>query len=496
METILKIRRLCLVDKLSISEVARRFQLSRNTVSKYLSDDSPPSYHQAKPRHRPRLGPFCDQLTLWLEQDLKRPKREQRTATALFQGLQDEGYEGAYDSVSRFVKVFREKAPSLSKAFVPLSFAPGEAYQFDWSLEVVELGGVTQKIKVAHFRMSYSRKCFVVAYHRESMEMLLDAHVRALEFFGGVPSKVIIDNPKTMVSTIGTGKERKFNLRFLSMMNHYLIEPVACTPAAGWEKGQVENQVSNIRQWLFTPKANFSDLAELNEWLHMRCEQLDARNHPIFKDKTIGEVFVEDLSQCRPAMAPFDGYVEKLLKVSPSCLINYDRNRYSVPAQYVGKLVSLHAYADRLSIIAEDKVVAQHPRSFERDQSIFDAWHYVPVLMRKPGALRNGTPFKDWDLPPAILKIKAHYLKQTGGDRDFVELLLMIQRYDLESVNIACELALEEGTGQLSTILNILHRLLEPQTPKTLNAVNYPHVKALPKADCQRYDGLIEGATY
>lgn len=491
METVLKVRRLCLVEGQSISEVARQFHLSRNTVRKYLRQSSPPTYNQAQPRQQPQLDAFKDQLTTWIEYDLKRPKRERRTAMRLFECLQCEGYEGAYDSVVRFVRAYRQSPTQPCDAFVPLSFDPGEAYQFDWSMEVVDLGGVTQKIKVAHFRMSYSRKSFVVAYPRETLEMVLDAHIRALAFFKGIPRKVIIDNPKTMVRAIGVGKARQFNARFLSMMNHYLIEPVACTPAAGWEKGQIENQVLSIRQWFFTPKPRFKDMAALNEWLYMRCNSLGQRTHPIYKEKTIDEVFKEELPQCRPAMAPFDGYCEKVLKVSSSCLISYDRNRYSVPARYAGKPVSLRAYADRLKVIADHQVIAEHQRHFTRDQAIFEPWHYVPILQRKPGALRNGAPFKDWDLPQALQRIKTRYLKYPGGDREFVELLLMVQRYDLDSVNAACELALEQGTGHLPIVLNILHRLTEQQQPKSLNVVNYPCIQILPEANCQRYDRLI-----
>ncbi len=280
METALKVRRLCLVEGQSISEVARRFHLSRNTVRKYLHHSTPPTYSQAQPRQQPQLDAYKDQLITWIEYDLKRPKRERRTAMRLFECLQQVGYEGAYDSVVRFVRAFRQSPGHSSDAFIPLSFDPGEAYQFDWSMEVVDLGGVTQKIKLAHFRMSYSRKCFVVAYPRETLEMVLDAHIRALAFYKGIPRKVIIDNPKTMVRSIGVGKARQFNIRFLSMMNHYLIEPGACTPAAGWEKGQVENQVSSIRQWLFTPKPRFKDMEALNQWLTMRCETLGQRTHP------------------------------------------------------------------------------------------------------------------------------------------------------------------------------------------------------------------------
>jgi transposase len=410
----------------------------------------------------------------------------------LFEDLQREGYRGAYDSVVRFVRVLRQAPDRPSDAYIPLSFDPGEAYQFDWSHEMVELGGVPQKIKVAHFRLSYSRKLFVVAYPRESLEMVLDAHMRALAFFQGIPRKVIIDNPRTMVKAIGVGKGREFNTRFLSMMNHYLIEPVACTPAAGWEKGQVENQVSSIRQWLFTPKPRFKDMAALNDWLLMRCHDLGARRHPIFKDKTIDEVYRNDLAECRPSMMPFDGYSEKILRVSSTCLVNYDRNRYSVPARYASKLITLRAYATRLVFIGDHEVVAEHARHFTRDQSYFEPWHYVPILKRKPGALRNGAPFKDWALPPAMQRIRDRYLKQPGGDRDFVELLLLAQQYGLEIINKACEMALTDGTGHLATVINRVHRLTDQPQEAPLNAANHPPLSTLPEANCRRYDTLVK----
>ena len=495
METALKIRRLCLVEGKSIGAVARRFHLSRTTVRKYLKDDQPPTYHQSKPRARPRPGDYETTLTCWLEQDQSRPKRERRTAMRLFEDLQGEGYTGTYDGVVRFVRAFHPRAKP-GDAYIPLSFDPGETYQFDWSHEMVELGGMPQKIKVAHFRLSHSRKPFVVAYPRESLEMVLDAHMRALAFYQGVPRKVIIDNPKTMVSAIGVGKGRQFNTRFLAMMNHYLIEPVACTPAAGWEKGQVENQVAAIRKWLVTPKPRFRDLASLNDWLLMRCQTQGERNHPVLKGRTIDEVYQEDLAQCRPPMAPFDGYSEKILKVSTTCLVQYDRNRYSVPAQYAGKLITLRAYAGRLVFIGDHEVVAEHPRHFSRDQSYFEPWHYLPILKRKPGALRNGAPFKDWVLPRSMERIRVRFLKRPGGDRDFVELLLLAQRHDLQTINRACEAALRGGTGQLSTITNLVHRLTEQQPPPPLNMANYPGLTTLPEANYQRYDALVREKTH
>ncbi|MCH7881611.1 MAG: IS21 family transposase [Proteobacteria bacterium] len=491
METSVKIRRLCLVKGRTISSVAREFNLSRNTVRKYLKQPDPPKYQRTIPRHCPKLDSFKDQLIQWLEADSLRPVRERRNAMLLFEGIQLKGYLGAYDSVQRFVKAWKGDSDGLNnQAYVPLFFAPGEACQFDWSHEQVVLGGIGVKIKLAHFRLCNSRKSYLRAYPRETQEMVFDAHSRAFEYYGGVPLKMIYDNPKTIVDAIFTGKKRKFNRRFLSLMNHYLVEPIACTPAAGWEKGQVERQVGIMRYRLFVPKLRFADIAELNDWLEQRCEQMGEKPHPKDKDRSINAVFSEEQRALRPAMSRFDGYYERICRVQRTSIINYDRNQYSVPSTYVGKAVSVRAYADRIRIAADDQIIAQHDRCFKRDQTIFNPWHYVPILKMKPGALRNGAPFVDWDLPKALNQLKAVYLKREGGDREFVQLLLLAQDYGLDSVTAACELAIEANTTQLSVITNLIHRLVEPPATPATSIVDAPILNTPPVANVGRYDQL------
>jgi transposase len=280
----------------------------------------------------------------------------------LFECLQIEGYQGSYGPVQRFVQDWKQQAPSASQAFVPLAFPAGETCQFDWSHEHVILGGVLQTVKVAHFRLAYGRQMFLAAYPRETQEMVLDAHIRAFTHFGGVPRRVIYDNLKTAVDTIFIGKARQFNRRFLTLANHYLFEPVACTPASGWEKGQVENQVGNVREWLFTPTPRFKDFAGLNAWLALRCEELAERKHPKQVERTIADCFAEEKPLLIPVKAVFDGYVEKTLRVSSTCLIKVNHNRYSVPAEWANRVASVRITADRLRIVAENQIVAEHPR--------------------------------------------------------------------------------------------------------------------------------------
>jgi transposase len=203
----------------------------------------------------PRIGPWKDSLDRLLAENAAKSSRERLTLIRLFEQLRGLGYEGGYDAVRRYARSCgRDCAMTSSGAFVPLSFAPGEAYQFDWSHEVVVIGGATVTVKVTQVRLCHSRMPFVRAYPRETQEMVFGTHHRAFAFFKGTCTRGIYDNMKTAVETIFVGRERVYNRRFLQMCSHYLVEPVACTPASGWEKGQVENQVGLVRERFFTPR--------------------------------------------------------------------------------------------------------------------------------------------------------------------------------------------------------------------------------------------------
>src|SRR5512132_3597641 len=321
-----------------------------------------------------------------------------------------------------------ERRASMPAAvFVPLWFAPGEAYQFDFSHEVVVLGGVTTTVKVAHLRLCHSRMRPVVAYPRETQEMVFDAHDRAFRLFGGACQRGIYDNMSTAVETVFIGKKREFNRRFLQMCSHYLVEPTACTPTAGWEKGQVENQVGNTREQLFTPRLRFQTLPELNGWLADRCiADAKTTTHPEIKDRTIWEVFEAERRALIGYPGAFDGFHETEVSVSKTSLVRFDRNRYSVANKAVGQTVQVHAYADRILIRLGGEVVAEHPRQFGRDQVIYNPWHYLPVLTRKPGALRNGAPFRDWELPPGLDQLRRRLASRDDGGRQFVDVLAAV----------------------------------------------------------------------
>jgi transposase len=491
-ETIGRIRREHFVKGKTIKQIARDLKLSRNTVRKVLRSGETAFAYEREVQPRPKLGRWRADLDALLAANAAKTGRERLTLIRIFEELRGRGYEGGYDAVRRYARRWRkEHTAATTDAYVPLSFAPGEAYQFDWSHEVVLLSGVTVTVKVAHVRLCHSRMLFVRAYPRETQEMVFDAHDRAFAFFKGACARGIYDNMKTAVETVFVGKDRLYNRRFLQMCGHYLVDPVACTPASGWEKGQVENQVGLVRERFFTPRLRFKSYEELNAWLLDRCiAYAKAHRHPDFADRTVWDVLEVERPKLVPYAGRFDGFHALPASVSKTCLVRFDNNKYSVRACAVGGPVEIHAYADRIVIRQEGQIVAEHRRSFGRGETIYDPWHYVPVLARKPGALRNGAPFKDWVLPGAMERVRRKLVGAADGNRQMVNILAAVLTDGLPAVEAACAAALADGVHSADVILNILARRRDPGPPITILTPDALRLRHAPIADCARYDRL------
>ena len=491
-ETVGRIRREHLRGGKSIKALARELRMSRNTVRKVLRSGATELSYERTRQPQPKIGPWRDELEALLLANDGKPARERLTLIRLFETLRGAGYEGGYDAVRRYAKAWqRQRGATTAQAYVPLSFAPGEAYQSDWSHEVVLIGGTTVTVKVAQVRLCHSRMLFVRAYPRETQEMVFDAHDRAFAFFKGACTRGIYDNMKTAVDAILVGKDRLYNRRFLQMCSHYLVEPVACTPASGWEKGQVENQVGLVRERFFTPRIRVKSYDELNGWLVDQCiSYARAHRHPEQREQTIWEVFEAERPSLVPYAGRFDGFHAVPASVPKTCLVRFDNNRYSVAASAVGRPVELRAYAERIELRQDGKVVGEHPRRFGRDQTAFDPWHYVPVLARKPGALRNGAPFKDWVLPASLEKVRRKLAGSNDGDRQMVDILTTVLSDGLPAVEAACGEALREGVHSAAVILNILARRRQASAPITIMTPDALRLQVAPIDDCARYDTL------
>ena len=440
----------------------------------------------------PKIGPWRGELDRLLAANHGKASRERLTLIRIYEELHALGYEGSYDAVRRYAKSWaKEQGSATADAYVPLFFPPGDAYQFDWSHEIVLINGVTTTVKVAHVRLCHSRMMFVRAYPRETQEMVFDAHDRAFAFFGGACTRGIYDNMKTAVETVFVGKDRQYNRRFMQMCSHYLVQPVACTPASGWEKGQVENQVGLVRERFFTPRLRFKTYDELNAWLLDKCvAYARAHRHVDQPERTIWDVFEEERGKLVEYRGPFDGFHAVPASVSKTCLVRFDNNKYSVRSAAVGRPVEIHAYANRIVMRQDGAVVAEHVRCFGRGETIYDPWHYVPVLARKPGALRNGAPFHAWVLPAAMERVRRRLRDADDGDRQMVAILAAVLSDGIEAVDAACQEALDENVCSSAVIINILARRRDPAPAKTILTPDALRLAHEPQADCARYDSL------
>ncbi len=495
-ETIGKIRRLHEIEGLPIKAICRRLGVSRKVVRKVLRTGATEFRYERGEQPQPKLGAWRGELDRLLTENAGRASRERLTLMRVFEELRGLGYGGGYDAVRRYARGWQRSRSAVSAAaYVPLSFAPGEAYQFDWSHEMVVMAGAAMVVKVAHVRLCHSRMMFVRAYPRESQEMVFDAHDRAFAFFRGACTRGIYDNMKTAVEAILVGRDRTYNRRFLQMCSHYLVDPVACTPASGWEKGQVENQVGVVRERFFSPRLRVSNFEELNALLLDRCvAYARAHPHPELRDRTVWEVFEAERASLVRYTGPFDGFHAVPAAVSKTCLVRFDGNKYSVSASAVGRPVEVRAYAERIELRQDGRVVGEHRRVFGRGHTVFDPWHYVPVLARKPGAWRNGAPFKGWLLPGALERVRRKLAGAGDGDRQMVDILTAVLSDGLPAVEAACAEALREGVHSADVVLNILARQREPPPVATILTPEALRLRHEPVADCARYDSLRSSA--
>ena len=502
MDLLSVIRRWRFREKMAIREIERRTGLSRNAIRKYLRAETVEPQFKA-PKRPSKLDPFAEKLSGWLRIEAGKSRKQKRTAKQMHADLVALGYDGSYARVATYVRGWkadrqRDAQTSGRGTFVPLVFGAGEAFQFDWSEDWAVLGSERVKVQAAHTKLSHSKAFIVRAYPLQTHEMLFDALTQAFRVLGGVPRRGIFDNMKTAVDRIGVGKARQVNARFAAMASHYLFEPEFCNPASGWEKGQVEKNVQDARRRLWQRLPSFPDIHALNAWLEDQCiAQWGEIQHGGLPG-TVADVHAAELDSLMPLGRPFDGFVEHTKRVSPICLVHFERNRYSVPASFANRPVSVRIYPERIVVAAEGQILCEHTRIIDRShptggRTIYDWRHYLAVIQRKPGALRNGAPFAE--MPEAFRQLQGQLLRRPGGDREMAEILALVLQHDEQAVLCAVELALEAGVATKTHVLNLLHRLTDGKAPPAppIDAPQALRLAKEPLANVGRYDGLRDG---
>jgi transposase len=372
------------IEGISRRAAARRFGIDPRTVAKMLSFSVPPGYRRSRPPTRPKLDRFTGIIDTLLAADVARPKKQRHTAKRIFERLRDEhGYGGGITVVRDYVRSHRLQHREV---FVPLRHDAGHA-QVDFGEALAEIAGVERKIHFFAMDLPHSDACFVRAYPAETSEAFCDGHNGAFAFFGKVPRSILYDNTKLAVARIlGDGMRQRTRV-FSELQSHYVFADRFGRPGKGNDKGKVEGLIGWTRRNLLVPVPRAASLARLNEQLLEGCRRRFGdrlRGH----QETIGERLVRDLAAFHDLPpAPYDACEKKPGRVSSLSLVRYHSTDYSVPTAYGHRKVLIRGFVDTVVIPCGPEVIACHPRSYEREDFVFDPLHYLALLEHKIGAL-------------------------------------------------------------------------------------------------------------
>ncbi|MBT2700902.1 IS21 family transposase [Bacillus sp. ISL-40] len=491
------------VEGLSQRQIATKLGISRNTVSKYLKEDTAPTtVHRKKvygtKEYSPetkRVIPIIDQ---WLEDDMKSWKKQKHTAIKIFNRLQDEyDFKG---SASNIRKIVAKRRQQIQEVYIPLDFQLGHQFQFDWGEADIILQGRTQRINLFCVQLSASRMRFVRAYLHAKQEAFLDGFVHAFEFLGGVPTEGLLDNLKTAVLKILQGRDRLEQEAFIGLQAHYVFKAEFCNPASGNEKGRVEGTVGYVRRNALVPRPEVQSMNELNEYLQEWCLKEAGRTHVPNKSETVLEMWEKEKEYLHPLPTiRFEACKLLSCKVNKTSLITVETNRYSVPCSYAGQAVWAKIFVDRVIVVAQNHVIAEHIRSYERNQMITVLDHYLEVLLKKPRAIRDAHAFQSTEIPDVFKRFHLKMREQEGsvGDRKFIRLLLLHRNIGMDNLTKAL---LEAETTQVfryEKVHEIIQRLTNQHIPISTLPTDKTPVNLLDykvnKSNIEQYGQLTGG---
>ena len=470
----LRVRRGVMVEGMSIREASRVFGLHRDTVRKMLAYSAPPGYRRQTSPRRPKLEPYTGVIDRILDDDHRVPRKQRHTAQRIFERLRDEyGFGGGYTTVKDYVREHRRRTQEM---FVPLSHAPGHA-QCDFGEALVVIGGVQQKAHYFVLDLPHSDGCFIKAYPAETTEAFLDGHVSAFAFLGGAPQSILYDNTKLAVARILGDGRRKRTRAFTELQSHYLFEDRFGRPGKGDDKGKVEGMVGYVRRNFLAPIPSFESFTALNAHLEGRClERMDARLRG--HTETIGQRMERDLEALLPLTAvPYDACDKQAGRVSSLSLVRRRTNDYSAPVAYGRRDVLVRGYVDEVVISCGSEIIARHPRSYERDDFVYDPIHYLPLLEQKTGALDQAAPLQGWDLPEEFGALRRLLESRMGrrGKREFVQVLRLLETFSGQEAHAAVKDALRLGALSFDAVKHLVMCRLEGRPPR-LDLELYPYL--------------------
>ena len=370
-ESFCKIKTLSEQKKLNPAQIAEEMKMDLRTVESWLKKNK---FVMRRAREvKSRLDPFKDIIIRSLEH------YPSYTAVQIYQKLvNDEKFDGSYSMVKKYVRKIR---PKKTKAYLKLTFLPGECAQVDWgSYGTVVVGNTKRKLSFFVMVLCYSRMSYVEFSVSQTMEHWLACHQHAFEFFNGIPKKLMLDNLKSAVLKRVIYTDPVFNPKYLDFANHYGFDINPCNVRAGNEKGRVENGVGYVKK-NFLNGLDISDFSILpyasKQWLDTIA---NVRIHGETKEKP-SDLFQKEKSALTPLPAEaYDISTISQVRASNQFRITLDTNRYSVPAEYSGLKLLLKLYPDRLCLYSGENLIARHSRSFERHRDFENPEHPKALL--------------------------------------------------------------------------------------------------------------------
>jgi len=476
-----QVRLACLRHEMSQREAARQFGVDRKVIKKMLEHPEPPGYRRRKPAPRAKLDGFTEIIDHILASDKKVPKKQRHTAKRIFERLRDEyQFTGKITIVTDYVRL---KKRSSKEVFVPLSHDPGHA-QVDFGESLVDISGVRMKAHCFVMSLPHSGAVFVKAYPGETTEAFCDGHVSAFAFFGGTPLSITYDNTKIAVARILDNRERLRTQVFTRLQSHYLFEDKFARPARGNEKGHVEGDVGFSRRNFMVPIPAFASFDELNSHLEQQClkRQDDTQQG---QKQTIGEQLICDLDALMvlPAVA-FKACENVSTRANSLSTVRYRGNDYSVPVAYAHFEVQVRGYVDRVEIACGTEMIAQHKRSYDKGDMVFDPLHYLALIERKINALDQAAPLRNWDLPKEFNSLYRLFQARLShrGKREYVRVLRLLENFTMDDVQAGIKQALNMGAISYDAVRMLVLCEQEQLAPK-LDLDVYPF---LPKATVEK----------
>src|SRR5450631_856908 len=469
-----RVRRAVLVEGRSQRAVAREFGIARKTIQKMLRYSVPPGYRRQQAVKRPKLGPWLGVIDAILEEDKTQPAKQRHTAKRIFDRLRAEhSFPGGYTIVKDYVRVATLRHREM---FVPLAHAAGTA-QADFGEALVIVGGEQRKAHYLAIDLPHSDDCFVMAFPAETTEAFLEGHVQAFAYFGGVPSSILYDNTKLAVARILGDGTRQKTRAFSELQSHYLFAEKFGRPAKGNDKGKVEGLVGYARRNFLVPIPRVASWEEFNAHLLIQCQkrrERKLRGH----QQTIGQRFEKDREMLLPLpAAPYEACDKRSTRVTSMSLVRYRTNDYSVPVEWGHREVLVKGFVHEVVICAGSEVIARHPRSYEREDMIFNPLHYLALLEQKTNALDQAAPLVGWKMLEGFDELRRLMEARLGkkGKRECVQVLRLLETFTLAEVERAIDDALRMGTISFDAVKHLLLCRIE-RRPARLDLENYPHL--------------------